>query len=253
MNRSLNNFRRFKLFAFLLLIGLLLHSCFITSLYPFYTKDLIHFEKQLIGQWSDSEGGLWKVMRYIDFNNGYFDLKKKDTVDMNEKKTEFYHLLKQFYMVEFESNNSTFSHQGIPLKDAVYFLAVPFKINHHLFLDLTPHHKGTATNSSNSPIVMTMPSNSSSHKIDTHSLAKVDMDSKNQITITWLTEEKINALLDAHKIKIKYEKTGVKGKTLLTTSSEELVEFIKKYMNSKNGDRWDSDENQKLKFQLKRR
>ena len=205
----------------------------------------------MIGQWSDSEGGLWKVMRFTDFDDGYFDSKKKDTLDMNEKTIEFYHLRKKFYMVEYEKKTYTFNNTETmePIMDAVYFQAVPFKINQQLFLDFTPHHEGSSTNKSTPIMFMPWPSNNTVHKIDTHSLAKLDIDSKNQLTITWLSEEKIIALLDSHKLNIKHEKNAFDGKMLLTATSEELVKFISKYMKSEDRDKWQTH----VEFNLKRK
>ncbi|WP_370479045.1 hypothetical protein [Tamlana flava] len=239
--------KTFKSLLLLLMLGLLLNSCFITSLHPFYTDDVIQFEKQLIGQWIDSDNGVWNVMRFTDFRKNKTN---RDTTKLNEKQFDAWHRDKQSYMIQYENYDGSKLYNSVSKKtfrmEDVHLKVVPFKINGQLFLDFNPHHIGWDEGLAGFPF-------STSPKINTHSLAKLDMDSKNQITITWLTEEKINALLATHKIKIKHESTGTNGKTLLTAPPEELVEFIEKYMNVKGGDRWDSSDNQKLKFQLKRR
>jgi hypothetical protein len=86
------------------------------------------------------------------------------------------------------------------------------------------------------------------HLVNTHSLAKLDINSKDSASIKWLDEDKLKALLDGDKIKIKHEKVGFDETVLLTASSEELVKFIEKYMNSEDEDKWKTDMN----FDLKR-
>jgi hypothetical protein len=86
------------------------------------------------------------------------------------------------------------------------------------------------------------------HLIKTHSLAKLDMVSNNSISIKWLDEDKLKFLLNNDKIKIKHEKVGFDETILLTASSEELVKFIQKYMNSEDEEKWKTD----TQFDLKR-
>jgi hypothetical protein len=86
------------------------------------------------------------------------------------------------------------------------------------------------------------------HLIKTHSLAKLDMDSNNSISIKWLDEDKLKFLLNNDKIKIKHEKVGFDETILLKASSEELVKFIQKYMNSEDEEKWKTD----TQFDLKR-
>jgi len=50
---------------FLLALSLLiLSSCIVKSLHPFYTKKSIFFEKRLIGNWQDTKKGSWKVIQF---------------------------------------------------------------------------------------------------------------------------------------------------------------------------------------------
>lgn len=41
---------------------LLLSSCVVKSLNPFYTKKSISFDKRFIGKWTDSKKGVWTVI-----------------------------------------------------------------------------------------------------------------------------------------------------------------------------------------------
>ena len=68
------------------------------------------------------------------------------------------------------------------------------------------------------------------------------------LSVKWFSSEKLAELLDEDKIKIKHEEVGFTETTLLTASSEELEKFIKKYMDSKDEDKWKTD----VEFNLKR-
>ena len=85
------------------------------------------------------------------------------------------------------------------------------------------------------------------HLFNTHTLAKLDIDSDNEINIKWLSSKKLETLLDENKIKIKHEKVGFDETVLLTASSEELVKFIEKYMASEDEDKWKTDIEANLK------
>ena len=56
-----------KSFSLLIALALMLSSCLLLSLHPYYTNDLIHFEEQLIGKWADTANGSWKILGYKDF------------------------------------------------------------------------------------------------------------------------------------------------------------------------------------------
>ncbi|WP_370479043.1 hypothetical protein [Tamlana flava] len=215
-----------KSFSLLIVLSLMLSSCLLLSLHPYYTKDLIHFEEQLIGKWADTSNGSWKILGYKDFllSEAKKSGKKINSQNLNKNELELWHNAHLFYAVQYKEDPDS--------RDTLYHLAVPFKIDDQLFLDITPHQQSST---SKVPAINLY----NNHKIDVHALAKVDILSNNNISITWLGDEKFNKLLASDKIKIKYETAGgfITSK-VLTASSEELVKFLKKYMNSKDKDQW---------------
>jgi hypothetical protein len=206
---------------FLPLIGLLiLSSCVIKSLHPFYTEDTICFEKIFIGSWNATGNGLWKVepfQKVILKENG-----KSKPSELNESELTSYKKYKHAYVLYFEkdSNKTT-------------FLAMPFKIDNQMFLDIIPVEDSTSEKSKNGLYKM--------HLIETHSLAKFDIVSDNEINISWLSSKKLDELLIGNRIKIQHEKVGFGETVILTASSEELVKFIKKYIHSKDKEKWKTD------------
>lgn len=117
---------------------------------------------------------------------------------------------------------------------------MPFKINNQLFLDFTPIEDKESDDSKNDLYKL--------HLIETHTLAKFDALNDNEISIKWLSSKKLEQLLNEQRIKIEHEKVGFAETVLLTASSEELVKFIKKYMDSKDEDKWKTD----VEFNLKK-
>ena len=72
-------------------------------------------------------------------------------------------------------------------------------------------------------------------------MAKFDLLNDNEIDIRWFSSDKLEELLKENRIKIKHEKVGFWDTIVLTASSEELEKFIKKYMDSKDEDKWKTD------------
>ncbi|WP_372768346.1 hypothetical protein [Lutibacter sp.] len=213
------------------LVFLLLNSCVVKSLFPFYTNGSIYFEKKFIGTWEDTDNGKWKVLPYQE---AFLKEMKKDNefkspAEFNESENKIYNKYKNGYMVYLEKDNTKTS-----------FLVMPFKINNQLFLDFTPYEDKESDELDN--ILYQM------HLIGVHTLAKFDITSTDEISVKWFSSEKLAELLDEDKIKIKHEEVGFTETTLLTASSEELEKFIKKYMDSKDEDKWNTD----VEFHLKR-
>jgi hypothetical protein len=193
---------------------LLLSSCVVKSLNPFYTKKSISFDERFIGKWKDSKKGMWTVISFRDEMTKDTPLKK-----MKKEELQLYKEYKNSYYIQRE-------HKG---KEAL-FLATPFKIKNQTFLDFYP-----LENQNDIDNLL------ESHIIYTHSLVKYDVNKKGEIEIRWLDEDKIEALFKEKKIKMNHKKVGIlKDKYLLTASSEELEKFIEKYMNSKDEDKWDT-------------
>lgn len=203
---------------------ILLNSCIVNSLFPFFTQDTISFEKAFLGIWEDKKNNSnrWIVASVEDvYQNAKDKAEEKDIVSYNKYKKGYY----IFY--EEKSKDRTTA-----------FLAMPFKINDQLFLDFTPLFYDINNTSLESH-----------HLVPTHSLVKFDILDNNTIDIKWLSSDKLEGLIKNNRIKIDYEKIGIENdKYLLTASSNELQKFIKKYMVSNDANKWKTD----IKFNLKR-
>jgi hypothetical protein len=199
---------------------LLLTSCVVKSLHPFYTNETISFDESFIGNWKDSKNGIWKVISFKDEimkENPIKKMKKEDLI-LSEKYSASYYIERLY--------------KGI----TVVYLVTPFKINNQKFLDFLP-----LEHQSNNDNLLKI------HTIYTHSLVKYDVQKNGEIEIRWLDEDKIEDLFKENKIKIKHEIIGALDRTyLLTANSKELQKFVKKYMNSNDDGKWETS----IKFTL---
>ncbi len=190
----------------------LLSSCVVKSLHPFYTKETISFDKNFIGEWKDSEKGTWKVVSFE------YEITKDNPVEkMKKEDLELYNEYKKSYYIQRTYKNKK-----------VLFIATPFKINNQKFLDFFPlQHQEDIDNLLES------------HSVYTHSLVKYDVQKNGKIEIRWLDELVVEELFKQKKIKIAHETIGMlDNKYLLTAKSKELQKFIKKYMASNDDEKW---------------
>lgn len=219
--------KTFKPRLIIFMLGLLLlGSCVIKSLHPFYTQNVIYFEKKIIGNWIDNENANWNILTFKEVI--LKENKKNNPSELNDDQFRTYAMYKNGYVAYFEKDSTKSS-----------FVAMPFKIKGQLFLDFTPVEDSESERLKNDLYRM--------HLIETHTLAKVDMLSDNEINIKWFSSKKLAELLEENRIKIKHEKIGFAETVLLTASSEELVKFIEKYMDSKDEDKWKTDVELNLK------
>jgi hypothetical protein len=198
----------------LVICTLLLTSCVVKSLHPFYTKETISFYKSFIGNWQDSKKGTWSVVSFKEEM-----LKENPLKKMNKEDLKIYNEYKNSYYIKRDYKDKE-----------VLFIATPFIINNQRYLDFFPFgHQENIDNLLES------------HSIYTHSLVKYDVQDNQQIEIRWLDEDKIETLFTNHKIKIQHESFGLlNDKFLLTASSKELQKFIAKYMASNDAEKWET-------------
>lgn len=214
-------------FFVLTLLFLIINGCVVKSLFPFYTSNSVVFEKKFIGNWIDTENAKWNIQPFQEVI-----LKENKTTNPKELKDDdfkIYNKYKNGYVIYFEKDSTKSS-----------FLAMAFKINNQLFLDVTPIEDSQIDGLKNDLYKL--------HLIGTHTLAKFDILNDNEIDIRWFSSDKLEELLKENRIKIKHEKVGFWETIVLTASSEELEKFIKKYMDSKDEDKWKTD----VEFNLKR-
>lgn len=215
-----------RFFSFFIVLALLLNSCVVKSLRAFYTKDILYFESKLTGHWMDSENANWTISPFAEFL--LKENQKSNPTELDADDLKLYNEYKEGYVANFKKDSTETT-----------YLAMPFKINNQLFLDFIPIEDREFNESDNNLYKM--------HLISIHTLAKVDIESDSSVSIKWLAQSKLEALLKENKIKIKYETVGVDETILLTASSEELVKFIEKYMASEDEDKWKTDVELNLK------
>lgn len=196
----------------------LLSSCFVKSLHPFYTSKTIEYENRFIGEWEDENKGLWTI---LPFKEKFLEEEKTPFAEMSTESQIIYEKYKDGYYVNYKKGG----------KESDY-LVMPFRLKDQLFLDFTPLFVDSSD----------LSSLTENHLIPTHSLVKADLHKDGSVSMKWLDESKLTSLFENNKIKIKHEKTGVADDgVLLTATSEELQKFIKKYMASKDEDKWSTD------------
>lgn len=191
---------------------ILLSSCVVKSLNPFFTKNSISFDNRFLGKWQDKSKGIWEVTSTKEEMS-----KENPEKERTKEELKMYEIYKDSYIVYRE-------YKG----EETIFIATPFKIKGQTFLDFYPidHQDG-------------IDNLLESHVIYTHSLVKYDIKKNGDIEIRWLDEDKVEKLFKQKKIKIKHKKVGLlEKKYLLTASSKELEKFIEKYMNSNDDDKW---------------
>jgi len=204
---------------------LLLNSCIVKSLHPFYTKETLSFDASFIGKWKDNKNGTWTV---FSFKEAFLKDAKKKKSELSKEELKMYTKYQKGYIVKYETENTETS-----------FIVMPFKINKQLFLDFIPIENHNER----------INSLQAHHIVYTHSLVKYDVLPNGKISIKWLDENKMNTLFREKRIKLKHEVIGLNDNVfLLTATSEELQKFIKKYMNSNDEKKWETS----TKFTLTR-
>lgn len=201
---------KFILFTACLLV---LASCVVKALHPFYIKESISFDGRILGYWNDDDNGKWDISSFV---NG---VTKKSLDKMKKEDLKLYtNYIHSYYIKRTHNDTETL------------FLATPFVVNNQTFLDFFPlEHKNDLDNLLESHIVYA------------HSLVKYDVQKNGNIKIRWLDEDKIKSLLEENTLKLQHEKIGVLNeKYLLTAKSEELYQFIETYMNSNEPNKWET-------------
>ena len=200
----------------LFMLIFLLNSCIVKSLRPFYLSEYIKFNDDLIGNWTTGKSSTWEILSFKESwekdNEGNTNLMKED-MEASEK-------YKNAYVVKYMSSE----------KEA-FFLAMPFMVDEHLFLDFTPfEYEDSGINSL-----------AAQHLLKTHSVTYVDFQNDGTIKLKWLDESVVKNLISEKKLRLKHEKTGIDEDFVLTASSEELYRFLKKFMKSDIENKWDKD------------
>jgi hypothetical protein len=197
----------------LIAASLLLNSCIIKSLQPFYTKSSLSFSQKLLGNWTDNKNGKWKVESIKE----KFEQDQKEGIKLSKEDVIVLETYKKGYYITYLKNE----------KEAG-FIAMPFKIDGQFFIDFIPVEiEDEEINSL-----------AAEHLLKTHSVAKLDFKNTNELSFSWLSEERVKDVFKANKIRLKHEIIGPEEVLLLTASSEELYAFLKKYQKAAMEDKW---------------
>jgi hypothetical protein len=209
-----------KHFSFVIVL-LMLQSCIVKSIQPFYINEAVSFEPALLGKFNDNKNGSWEILSFKEaFEKDSPDPKKHSQDDIDALKK-----YKQTYVINQTKNE----------KEAT-FLVVPFKVENHIFLDFTPI---AYDDSDSNPLAL-------QHLLKTHSVAKLNKQKDGTLELQWLDEKPIESLLKNEQLKLKHERVGVDETLVLTATSQELYQFLVKFVKSDLENKWNDSETYKL-------
>ena len=200
----------------------LLNSCIVKSLQPFYTKAVVSYNETLKGSWKDQKNRTWEIISFKE----EWEKETDPNTKLSKEDKDTYERYKDGYYIGFRTK-----------KTEAGFIGMPFKVNEHLFIDFTPFEYGS--NELNGL--------AAGHLLKTHSVAYVEIGEDASITLKWLSEKAINHLIRENKLRIKHEKTGIDDDLVLTATSEELHNFLKKFIALDFDSKWDNDDIYTLK------
>lgn len=200
---------------------LLFSSCIVKSLQPFYVKSSESFNNKLIGKWNDTKKGDWEILSF----KAEFEKENKEE-KLKEEDKKIVENYKNAYIIKYtkKDNEATFT-------------GMPFKVNEHLFIDFSIFEFDIGSENKIAE----------QHLLNTHSTALVLINKDNSLTLKWLSEKAVGNLFDQKKLRLKHEKIGLNQDLVLTASTKELHNFLKKFMASEFEGKWDSDDIYTLK------
>ena len=106
-----------------LLVLILLNSCIVKSIQPFYTKDSLKYNAQLLGEWKDQRNSSWSIVSF----KTEWEAENQDPTKLMKEDLEAFENYKEGYVISYERS-----------KKEALFVGMPFMVNKHLFLDMTP-------------------------------------------------------------------------------------------------------------------
>ncbi len=84
-------------------LALLLNSCIVKSLQPFYTSESLSFNKDLIGSWIDNEKGKWTVVSV----KSKMEEDRKEGIKLSKEDLASYETYKEGYFITFIEKDKT--------------------------------------------------------------------------------------------------------------------------------------------------
>ncbi|WP_411768740.1 hypothetical protein [Winogradskyella sp. A3E31] len=199
----------------------LFSSCIVKSIQPYYIKSKLKYNTKLVGEWKDQRNSTWNI---VSFKSKWKE-DNKDPSKLMKEDFEAYERYKDGYIISYERS-----------KKQASFIAMPFMVDDYLFIDVTPfEYESDDINSL-----------AAEHLLKTHSTAYVQFNSGKSIVFKWLSESVMNRLFEEQKLRLKHEESGVDNDLILTASSEELYQFLRKFMKTEIDNKWDNDDVYKL-------
>ena len=187
-----------RVFVYTVITGLLLmSSCLVSSLHPFYkAKDKI-YDSAMVGSWIDSDSCIWVI--------------EKNMVS------------EQFLGPEYP--DSTYRMTYYEEEDMIgLFIGTLFELKGIQYLDFYPDPNEDHCASGLTGM----------HHFPTHTLARVQLD-QDSLMMYWYGDEWLNELFEQNRIRIKHETVEISKdytRHLLTAPTEDLQKFIIKYANN---------------------
>lgn len=184
-----------KNFILIALLGLLLSSCLVKSLQPFFHEKDVIFNPNLMGIYLDADSVTWEIEQH-KYAKGIF---QGDTADNS-------------YLVKMHEEDGSVSTFNVHM----------FELDGIKYLDFFPVLNDRYNNFSGY------------HVVPVHSLARIEVKSSDKLVISWFNEEWLNQLFEKNRVKISHEVISVGDyeetkEYVLTASTSELQKFISKY------------------------
>jgi len=177
------------------LVGLLLSSCLVKSLQPFFHNEDVIYNPTLLGTYIDNDSAKWVIKQHV-YSKGFM---QGDTADNS-------------YLVELHEEDSSISKFNVHL----------FELDGIYYLDFFPVLSDRYDNFVGY------------HMVPVHSLARIEVKSNDHLVISWFDEEWLNKLFEENRVKISHEVISVgeykeTKEYVLTASTDELQKFVRKY------------------------
>jgi hypothetical protein len=184
--------------AYIVITGMLLmSSCLVSSLHPFYKAEDKIFDPAMLGSWIDSDSCIWTIEKNM-VSDGFMEPEYPDST----YRITYYEeddIIGRFIGTLFE------------LKGVKYVDFYPDPNEDHCVSDFT-----------------------CMHHFPTHTLARIQLD-QDILMFYWYGDEWLNELFEQNRIRIKHETVEISKdyeRHLLTAPTEDLQKFIIKYANN---------------------
>lgn len=193
------------IFAIGMCLSLMLASC-LTTMQTLVNHDNIVMDKRLLGQWMGSD------LNTIDVKNIMDSKYKTDLIEETKKQniskadSLFYSKL---YIITFHENNLDYT-----------WLGGIAKINNEYYLNLSAEECFNDRNEDGYDL---------SGLLSTSSIAKLQWKSNNSLSINFLNGDRIKDIILKGNARISYEYDPLFGSFVITATSTELEDFLRKY------------------------